>query len=110
MRIAEGAAFAQWQRSRCSRRLGPREGVMFERVMVPIDGSLLAEEAIATAAAIAKHSGAALELARVHVAYPYELYDNDRWNDEWRTEERAYLARKATSVEEKFGIPVHTAL
>jgi nucleotide-binding universal stress UspA family protein len=83
---------------------------MFERVMVPIDGSLLAEEAIATAAVIAKESGAALELARVHVAYPYELYENDRWDDEWRTEERAYLSQKAARVEDKFGIPVHTVL
>jgi hypothetical protein len=45
---------------RCTQRLAPWEGKMFERVMVPIDGSLLAEEAIATAAVIAKESGAAL--------------------------------------------------
>ena len=39
---------------------------MFRTILVPLDGSRLAEEALATAIATARRSGATLQLAMVH--------------------------------------------
>jgi len=41
---------------------------MYTRILVPLDGSRAAEEALAPAAAIARRTGAELELALVHVS------------------------------------------
>ena len=52
---------------------------MFRNILVPLDGSDLAEEAIGMAAAIARASNATLDLLMVHE--PAFAMHDDSWNE-----------------------------
>ncbi len=45
---------------------------MYHRILVPLDGSLFAEQALPLAMSIADRAGASLRLARVHVLYLFQ--------------------------------------
>ena len=70
---------------------------MFRSLLVPLDGSALAEQALPLAREIAGRAGAALELARVHALYAFEdpAYAwapfNPQSADEFRQAEQQYL-------------------
>jgi nucleotide-binding universal stress UspA family protein len=86
------------------------EEAMYRTIIVPLDGSPFAERAIATAAAIAKRSGAELALVRVHEAYVYETTDYSRVDDQSRRDQEEYLALVAERVERASGIQPRRAL
>ncbi len=87
---------------------------MYRRILVPLDGSLLAEEAVPVAADIARRSGAGLELALVHVSMAAALaaapvavdfQELDRLQLE---DEAAYLHRVTERVRDEWGLAVDT--
>jgi nucleotide-binding universal stress UspA family protein len=76
------------------------------RILVPLDGSELAERALAPATALARRAGAGVELVHVHVPIPVEpIYVeglpviDDQWRSLRRDHERAYLEQ----VRERLG-------
>jgi len=77
---------------------------MFKTIIVPLDGSLFAEQAIGTAATIAQHTQAELVLVRVHETYLFETTDYSVADDFSRREQEHYLAEVAERVESLFGL------
>src|SRR5690242_10103299 len=77
---------------------------MYQTVIVPLDGSPFAAQAVATAARLARRCGADLVLTRVHEAHVYEDTDYSISEDLSRRDQEEYLADIAAFVEEKGGI------
>ena len=77
---------------------------MYHTVIVPLDGSPFAAQAVTTGVEIARRSGADLVLARVHEAYVYEDTDYSISEDLSRRDQEEYLADVAEFVEEKCGV------
>ena len=80
----------------------------FTRILVPLDTSAIAEQALPRAAAIAKDLGAELLLVLVHEPVPMHGHHDAPWNALGRPMERAYLDGKARELESRFGIRVDT--
>jgi nucleotide-binding universal stress UspA family protein len=79
---------------------------VFTKLLVPLDGSALAEQALGQAAAIARASGASIDLVSVHEQIAHDGYgeaqvDHRRWNDEHR-----YLETIAAELASGGGIRV----
>jgi nucleotide-binding universal stress UspA family protein len=72
---------------------------MFETILVPLDGSLFGEQALGPARMIAEHTGASVELVRVHVPHPSRELAGPAVEDELRREARLYLAHAALELE-----------
>ena len=68
---------------------------MFKKLLVPLDGSDFAEQALSRAAAIARKSDAVIHLLLAHVRIPYAGYQDVPWFGEQAGDEREYLARIA---------------
>ena len=83
---------------------------MFETLLVPLDGSLFGEQALATAALIAERTGATLELLRVHAPSELRELTGANWNDVLRHEARIYLLHAAEHMEHRLGVPIPTTL
>lgn len=84
---------------------------MYRLLLVPLDGSVFAEHALATAGMIAKRTGAAILLTRVHLPlFGGELPETHYWETDVRKDETEYLLRTAARVEEEFGVRVETGL
>jgi len=69
---------------------------MYRSLLVPLDGSAFAEQALPFALSIARRAGATINLVRVHVPYAYMSAEGvTPWSYQWDTEirehERAYL-------------------
>jgi nucleotide-binding universal stress UspA family protein len=64
---------------------------MFSKILVPLDGSSLAEEAIGTAAAIARVSHAEIDVVLVHQPIPFAGIEEASWNAEQWNKEHQYL-------------------
>ena len=89
---------------------------MFRSILVPLDGSEFAEEAIPLALSIATRAGASLELLRVHELYalhdphacwsPYEPTEDAKF----RPKEQAYLDTTVKRLQTTASIPVTSAL
>jgi nucleotide-binding universal stress UspA family protein len=88
------------------------------RILVPLDGSKLAEGAISIAVDLARRSKGALQLVRVHtpvmpiatvgdLAVPF--YD-PAWDDQLRKIARSYLDTVAAKTRRDVGCPVTTAV
>lgn len=77
---------------------------MYHTVIVPLDGSPFAAQAVTTGVEIARRSGADLVLTRVHEAYVYEETDYSISEDLSRRDQEEYLADVAEFVEEKCGV------
>jgi nucleotide-binding universal stress UspA family protein len=87
---------------------------MIRSILVPLDGSDFAEHALPLAAGLARHAGATLRLARVHVPFmpqasmgayvppPDEAHE--------RRDERAYLDGVARRLNEVGALTIETAL
>ena len=77
---------------------------MFKTIIVPLDGSPFAEQAVGTAATIAQRSEAELVLVRVHETYVFEATDYSLADDHSRRDQEQYLADIAERVENLFGM------
>lgn len=90
--------------------------IAYRSVLVPLDGSAFAEQALPLATAIARHSGAILQLALVHHPVPalataLEVPEiESQLNEEGRTREATYLATVEKRVREGLSSPVTGAL
>jgi nucleotide-binding universal stress UspA family protein len=71
---------------------------MFKKLLVPLDRSPLAEQAIGQAAAIARASGAGLDLVLVHQPFPFDGFSDAPWSAQAWHEERRYLELVADEV------------
>ena len=89
---------------------------MFRTILVPLDGSRLAEEALPTAIATARRTGATLQLAMVHhpvmpsadsAAMTSAFTELDRLAHEG---EKRYLAGVAERIRAEADVLVHTAI
>ena len=83
---------------------------MFNKIMVPIDNSPLAEQALPTAIALARRSSAPLELVYVHRTEPAGGYDDAPWNAGRKSSEQSYLDAVADELRGGAGVTVHTVL
>ena len=79
---------------------------MFGRLLVPLDGSSLAEQALGPAAAIARAAGAEVDLVLVHRPLPFAGYDDAPWNAEQVTSEDKYLETTAADLMSAASVPV----
>ena len=82
---------------------------MLSQILVPIDTSAIAEQALPIAGAIARRSGAALTLVLVHQPTSAGGYQDAPWNAGRRAIERAYLDAQANELEARFKVRVTTA-
>ena len=83
---------------------------MYKKVIVPLDGSAFAEQALATATQIAKASGAEIELLTVHfpTLFPHER--GTHAEELLRQEEHAYLARIGNAFRTETDLTVRAAV
>jgi len=83
---------------------------MYRTVIVPLDGSPFAAQAVATAAEIAQRSGAVLVLTRVHEAYRYEETEYSISEDLSRRDQEQYLADVMEYVQARYRLQAERRL
>ncbi len=71
---------------------------MFRKVLVPLDRSSLAEQALGLAAFIARESGAPIDVVLVHEPFPFAGYADLPWDAD-PTAEQAYVAAIVAELE-----------
>lgn len=81
---------------------------MYRTILVPLDGSQFAEQALPVAMHLAAGARAPLLLVRVHQVPPRHLAST--WDDFFRNEETAYLERIVARVTQAQPVDVETAL
>jgi nucleotide-binding universal stress UspA family protein len=79
---------------------------MFTKILVPLDQSPLAEQALGQASAVAKASHAAMDLLLVHQALPFAGFGDAPWNAEQQNDEQMYLRALADEVASGATVPV----
>src|SRR4051812_360628 len=79
---------------------------MFRKVLVPLDGSAFAEQALATAAAIARAARAEVDLVLVQDPVPFDGYADAPWNADLWKEQHAYVQAIAADLTSGASIPV----
>jgi Universal stress protein UspA and related nucleotide-binding proteins len=72
---------------------------MFRKILVPLDRSPLAEQAVGQAVAIAKRSDAGIDLVLVHEPAPIDGLTDDEWYGRQWKDELAYLGSIASEIE-----------
>jgi nucleotide-binding universal stress UspA family protein len=72
---------------------------MFKKIIVPLDRSPLAEEALGAAASIARATNAEIELVLVHQPVPYAGFSDAPWKAAQLKDEEKYLKEIATELE-----------
>jgi nucleotide-binding universal stress UspA family protein len=77
---------------------------VFAKILVPLDASAMAEQALPVAAGIANRTGAELRLVLVHEPIPFDGYPDAPWNAVALGTETAYLDGKARELEARQGI------
>ena len=84
---------------------------MYRSLVVPLDGSTFAEQALPVAGAILERSKASLTLLRVHRPLGYgEEAPSGEWDGDLREWESDYLTRAAERMRERYGAKVTTCL
>jgi len=83
---------------------------MYSTVVVPLDGSTFAEEALELALFLSARSRADLLLVRVHESGPDPGYRAPAWDEFFRSEEGAYLETVASRAQAAFSGSVDWAL
>lgn len=83
---------------------------MFRTIIVPLDGSALAEQALPTACELARRSAANLTLVRVHVPPRAAMAYAHDWDKEIRGREAAYLIDVAKRLTPTLGVTPATRL
>ncbi len=71
---------------------------MFRKLLVPLDRSVLAEQAVAPAVAIARASDAEIELVLVHESFAFAGFTDAPWQRDGRDDDRQYLASLAAEL------------
>src|SRR5512132_1853966 len=79
---------------------------MFKKLLVPLDRSPLAEQAIGQAAAIARASQADIDLALVHQPFPFNGFADAPWSADAWAEEQHYLESIAAELSSGSSVPV----
>ncbi len=79
---------------------------MFKQLLVPVDGSPLAEQALGPAAYIARRSGGRLDIVRVHQPLPVTDFADDSVDQALMQAEHAYLESIADEVTSGSTTPV----
>jgi nucleotide-binding universal stress UspA family protein len=84
---------------------------MFKKLLVPLDRSRLAEQAIGRAASLARAAGAAIDLVLVHEPFPFGGFKDMPWaSDDWMHDEQ-YLESIAVELRAEAGVEVtHSVL
>ena len=83
---------------------------MFETVVVPLDGSALAEGALATAVDLCRRMRSRLVLARAHNPPEMAITRAYEWDRETRRREQDYLQNLISCVRERFGVEAESAV
>lgn len=83
---------------------------MYRNIVVPLDGSSFAEQAIPTAAAMANALGSILTLVRVHEMTTYDFGFRDDADGILRQEENEYLSQAAAEVWKNYEMHAATDL
>lgn len=83
---------------------------MYQTVIVPLDGSSFAAQAVSTAVEIARRSSADLVLTRVHETYAYEDMDYSMAEDTSRRDQEEDLAEIAAAIDERYGLQAERRL
>lgn len=89
---------------------------VFRSVLVPLDGSAFAEQALPLATELAQRAAAILQLATVHQALPLWAVSPEApqfdpaLEEEWRAREQAYLDDLVRRLKEKTQAPLSAAL
>lgn len=83
---------------------------MFKKILVPLDRSALAEQAIGQAALIARRAKAAIDLVVVHVPFPFAGFSDEPWNDKQAAAEAKYLETIQTELRSGSGVPATYAV
>jgi nucleotide-binding universal stress UspA family protein len=81
---------------------------MFSRILIPLDQSTLAEQALGTAASIARQSNGTISLILAHRRRPSE-HAPHQWDDIHDPEEAIYLRKIADELMHGAGVPVDSA-
>jgi nucleotide-binding universal stress UspA family protein len=68
------------------------ERLMFNRILVPLDGSPLAEQALGRAIAIARASSAEIDITLVHQPFVFDGFADAPWIDQLENIERDYVS------------------
>lgn len=76
---------------------------MYRTILVPVDGSAFAEQALPAAAVLARRDGAALHLVLVHQPLPMEQ-PHEFLASRLHEAEQEYLARLVAQLEERFHV------
>ena len=78
---------------------------MFKKLLVPLDRSPLAEQAIGQAAAIARAAHASVDIVLVHEPLPFAGFGDAPWNaEEWKSEDK-YLETIAEEISSGAAVP-----
>ncbi|HVB31522.1 MAG TPA: universal stress protein [Gemmatimonadaceae bacterium] len=83
---------------------------MFRTIVVPLDGSPLAEHALATATMLAERAKAEVHLVRAYQLFLHDLGDEWPLDQAMRDETQEYLDRAAQGIQRETGIRPTTAL
>jgi nucleotide-binding universal stress UspA family protein len=83
---------------------------MFKKLLVPLDGSALAEQAVGQAEAIARAANADIDLVLVHRPIPFDGLSEGPWSAEEWDDEHRYLEEISTEVTSGAGIAVSHAV
>lgn len=83
---------------------------MFTKILVPLDRSPLAEQAVGTAAAIARASKAGIDLVLVHQPFPFDGFGDAPWNALEREDEHKYLDSIAAELPAGAEVPATHAI
>ncbi|HVX38229.1 MAG TPA: universal stress protein [Gemmatimonadaceae bacterium] len=82
---------------------------MLTRLLVPLDGSTFAEQALPTAVSLVKERHGRLELVLVHEPHPYHGLDDTPWSSARRSMQDSYITDKAQQLSDACGLAVaHT--
>jgi nucleotide-binding universal stress UspA family protein len=79
---------------------------MFRKLLIPLDRSPLAEQAIGQAAAIARAAHAAIDVVLVHQPAAFAGFNDAPWNDEESKFEHRYVEAVAAELSSGAGVPV----
>ena len=78
---------------------------MFRKLIVPLDRSQVAEQAIGRAASLARAAGASIELVLVHEPFPFAGFKDVPWPSDWLNDAQ-YLESIAVELHASAGVEV----